>query len=85
MMTDYYLLRKQRLEPDDLYNFKAGRYHFGNGWNDAALMAFGCAAVFSVATVWVPVLGVLSGYAWLIGAALGGLIYLRLARGKLEV
>ncbi|WP_202971773.1 hypothetical protein [Marinobacter sp. ANT_B65] len=28
-----------------------------------------------MATVWVPVLADLSGYAWIIGAALGGFIY----------
>jgi len=30
---------------------------------------------FSVATVWAPVLSDLSGYAWIIGATLGGIIY----------
>lgn len=85
MMADYYLLRKQKLERDDLYNLKGGRYHYGNGWNDAAMIAFACAAVFSVATVWVPLLAFLSGYAWLIGAALGGAIYYRLARSGLEI
>jgi len=28
-----------------------------------------------VATVWVPVLSQLAGYAWVIGAILGGIIY----------
>lgn len=85
MMADYYLLRKQRLERDDLYNFEGGRYHYGNGWNDAAMIAFGVAAVFSVATVWVPALSGLSGYAWLMGASLGGVIYYRLARSHVQV
>ena len=75
MIVDYYVLRKQELKRDDLYNMERGVYHFGNGWNDNALVAFGIAAVFSVATVWVPILGALSGYAWIIGAALGGAIY----------
>ncbi|PKQ12756.1 MAG: allantoin permease [Alphaproteobacteria bacterium HGW-Alphaproteobacteria-1] len=75
MIADYYLLRKQALKRDDLYNMEGGAYHFTDGWNRNALMAFGIAAVFSVATVWVPALGELSGYAWVIGAILGGVIY----------
>lgn len=75
MIVDYYVLRKHELKLDDLYNMEGGTYHFGNGWNNNALVAFGIAAVFSVATVWVPILGQLSGYAWIIGAILGGVIY----------
>ena len=75
MIVDYYALRKQELNRDDLYDMEGGSYHYGNGWNDHALVAFGIAAVFSVATVWVPFLGQLAGYAWIIGAVLGGAIY----------
>lgn len=75
MIVDYYLLRKQELKRDDLYNMEGGVYHFKNGWNDNALVAFGISAIFSIATVWVPLLNELTGYAWIIGAILGGLIY----------
>ena len=80
MIADYYLLRKEVLNRDDLYNMQGGTYHYRNGWNDNALVAFGIAAVFSVATVWVPVLSQLSGYAWVIGAVLGGVIYFQRCR-----
>lgn len=82
MVVDYYLIRKGNLDLADLYDLKGGAYHYGNGWNDAAVLAFGIAAVFSVATVWVPVLAALSGYAWLLGAGLGGGIYYALLRRK---
>nr|WP_245667736.1 NCS1 family nucleobase:cation symporter-1 [Neptunicoccus sediminis] len=75
LIVDYYILRKQELNRDDLYNMDGGTYHYGNGWNEHALVAFAIAAVFSVATVWVPVLSQLSGYAWIIGSLLGGFIY----------
>jgi NCS1 family nucleobase:cation symporter-1 len=39
------------------------------------------AAIFSIATVWVPALAVLSGYGWVIGAVLGGVIHWGLMRG----
>ncbi|MBY6161534.1 NCS1 family nucleobase:cation symporter-1 [Mameliella alba] len=85
MIVDYYLLRKQALKRDDLYKTQGGVYHFGNGWNDHALVAFGVAAIFSVATVWVPLLSDLAGYAWIIGAVLGGAIYYARAKGKVTV
>ena len=75
LIVDYYLLRKQSLNRDALYNMDGGEYHYRNGWNDNALIAFAIAAVFSIATVWVPALAQLSGYAWVIGAVLGGVIY----------
>lgn len=80
LIVDYYLVRKENLKRDDLYNMDGGEYHYGNGWNDTALIAFGIAAVFSVATVWVPALGVLSGYAWVIGAVLGGAIFYAMSK-----
>ena len=44
-------------------------------------MAFVFAAVFSVATVWVPALANLSGFGWVIGAVLGGGFHVMLMRG----
>ena len=75
LIVDYYVVRKQELSQQDLYNMEGGQYHYKNGWHDNAVIAFAIGAVFSVAAVWVPVLSDLSGYAWIIGAALGGIIY----------
>ncbi|MEW2915946.1 NCS1 family nucleobase:cation symporter-1 [Ruegeria sp. ANG10] len=83
MIVDYFMIRKEELNRDDLYNMEGGEYHYGNGWNDSALIAFGIASVFSVATVWVPALGILSGYAWIIGAILGGVVYNAMAKKKI--
>ena len=85
MIVDYYWHRKEQLNEDDLYNMEGGTYHYQNGWNHAAVKAFGLAAIFSVATVWVPWFSVLSGYAWVIGAVLGGVIYNALAKGNVKV
>lgn len=85
MIVDYYVHRKGHLDLDDLYDVQAGRYHYENGWNRTAVTAFALAAIFSVATVWVPWFGFLSGYNWVIGAVLGGAIYNLLAKGKIRV
>lgn len=76
MVVDYYLVRRQRLLLRDLYSTDpAGQYAYTAGWNRKALVAFAVAAVFSIATVWVDALADLTGYAWLLGAFLGGLVY----------
>ena len=85
MIVDYYFHRKEQLNEDDLYNMDGGIYHYDNGWNGAAVKAFGLAAVFSVATVWVPWFSFLSGYNWVIGAILGGVIFNVLAKDKVKV
>jgi NCS1 family nucleobase:cation symporter-1 len=82
MIVDYYLHRRQRLDLDGLYDMTGGPYHYRDGWNDAAVKAFGLAAVFSVATVWVPWFAVLEGYNWVIGAILGGVLYNAMAKGR---
>ncbi|RYG89534.1 NCS1 family nucleobase:cation symporter-1 [Loktanella sp. IMCC34160] len=85
MIVDYYWHRKEQLNLDDLYNMDGGTYHYQNGWNNAAVKAFGLAAIFSVATVWVPWFGFLSGYNWVIGAALGGVVYHAFAKNSVKV
>ncbi len=85
MIVDYYWHRKEQLDVDDLYDMDGGAYNYQNGWNTAAVKAFGLAAVFSVATVWVPWFSYLSGYAWVIGAILGGLIFNALAKDHVKV
>ena len=80
MIVDYYVHRKEQHNVDDLYNMDGGTYHYNEGWNGAAVKAFGLAAIFSVATVWVPWFAFLSGYNWVIGALLGGVVYHMLDR-----
>nr|WP_312885623.1 NCS1 family nucleobase:cation symporter-1 [Lipingzhangella halophila] len=76
MVIDYYLLRRQRLNIQDLFSSAPdGEYYYSKGWNQRALGAFAIAATFSVATVWVPALESLSGFAWIFGAAFGGVLH----------
>jgi len=76
MVADYYLVKKQELNLQDLFSTDPqGIYYYNGGWNLKALIAFFPAALFSIASVWVPALQDLSGYAWIIGAALGAIFY----------
>ncbi|WP_432473971.1 NCS1 family nucleobase:cation symporter-1 [Amphritea sp. HPY] len=85
MVVDYYLVRKQKLNLEDLFSSAPeGEYHYNNGFNNKALQSFAIAAIFSVGTVWVPALEAMAGFGWVVGAILGGLVY-RLLMGKSEV
>lgn len=82
IVADYYLVRRQRLNVQDLYSTsRQGTYWFQDGWNRRAVIAFAIAAVFSVLAVWLPALAELSGFAWLLGAFLGGLLHWVAMRG----
>jgi NCS1 family nucleobase:cation symporter-1 len=86
LVADYYLIRKQRLNVQDLFsNQPGGAYYYDRGWNRTAITAFGIAAIFSVGTVWIPVLAGLAGFGWVIGALLGGTLHLVMMRKVVEV
>ncbi|MEZ5936448.1 MAG: NCS1 family nucleobase:cation symporter-1 [Alphaproteobacteria bacterium] len=81
MVIDYYLIHKQHLKIQDLFSAKPeGTYYFDGGWNRKAMTAFGVGAVFSIASVWLPFLEALSGFAWIIGAAIAGAVHYSLMR-----
>ena len=81
LVIDYYFVRKQTLDVDALYDeSENSKYYYSNGWNTNTIIAFAIGAVFSICTVWFESLSSLSGYGWMIGAALGGLIYFILSR-----
>ncbi|WP_299847051.1 NCS1 family nucleobase:cation symporter-1 [uncultured Paracoccus sp.] len=81
LIADYYIVQKRQLDLPQLFSDQpSGRYFYQDGWNRNAIIAVGVAAVFSIATVWLPALAGLTGFGWLIGAALGGVIHIALAR-----
>lgn len=76
MIVDYYLIKNSKLDIEQLFCANpSGMYYYDNGWNKKAIRAFVLAAIFSIATVWIPALGFLSGFSWVMGAALGGALY----------
>ncbi|WP_020683687.1 NCS1 family nucleobase:cation symporter-1 [Marinobacterium rhizophilum] len=86
MIVDYYLIRGGNLDIQDLFSADPeGAYYFDGGWNKKAIMGFSVAGIFSIGTVWVPALEALSGYGWVIGALLGGVIHWVLMRGSVVV
>jgi len=83
MIVDYYVIKNQRLDVNQLFSTKkGGKYYYNDGWNQKAFVAWAIAGVFSVLTVWHPSLSGLGGYAWIIGAALGTILHLMMSGGK---
>lgn len=76
LVADYYIVQRRSLKVSDLYSMrKDGRYFYSQGWNVRATVVIAIAAVFSISAVWVPALSGLSGFAWVIGALLGAILY----------
>ncbi|GAB2857323.1 NCS1 family nucleobase:cation symporter-1 [Hymenobacter ruber] len=92
MIVDYYLIRRQQLNVPDLYQFH-GRYAYRGGFNPAAIIALiigvlpnvpgflTAIGVLDKGTVW-PALVAVYNYAWFVGFAVSGLVYLLLMRGQ---
>ena len=81
LVVDYYLIKRQHIDMNDLFSDKpTGAYYYHKGWNIRGLIAFAIGALFSIATVLVPILTKLEGYGFLMGAAIGGIVYWLLMR-----
>ena len=91
MIVDYYIIKKQQLNVDDLFSdSKSGRYHYNGGFNGKAMLAWLLSGYVAVGSVWPNILfaglddffgnlGGGGGYAWIIGAALGAIIHLAIS------
>jgi nucleobase:cation symporter-1, NCS1 family len=83
LVADFYVVQRRSLRVDAMFTMDPDKpYHYTKGWNYRALIAFGVAACFSVAAVWVPALVELSGFAWVIGALIGGALYIGVMSGR---
>ena len=91
MITDYYIIKKQKIDVDDLFSDStSGKYHYNNGFNGKGMLAWVLSGYIAVGTVWPNILvfglddffanlGGGGGYAWMIGAALGAIIHLAIS------
>jgi NCS1 family nucleobase:cation symporter-1 len=94
MITDYYIIKKQRLDVDDLFSDSPnGKYHYNGGFNGKGMLAWVLSGYIAVGTVWPNILflgmddffanlGGGGGYAWIIGASLGAIIHLAISSKK---
>jgi len=94
MIVDYYVIKKQRIDVDDLFSDSPkGKYHYNGGFNGKGMLAWVLSGYIAVGTVWPNILflgmddffanlGGGGGYAWIIGASLGAVIHLAISSKK---
>ncbi|MBL6782225.1 MAG: NCS1 family nucleobase:cation symporter-1 [Alphaproteobacteria bacterium] len=92
MIADYYIIKKQELVVDELFDDSpSSRYHYNGGFNIKAILAWVLSGYIAVGTVWPSILvfglddffanlGGGGGYAWIIGASLGAVIHLIISK-----
>jgi NCS1 family nucleobase:cation symporter-1 len=74
MITDYFLVRKTRLDVHGLYQ-RGGVYEYRNGVNWTALIALAAGILVALSGLVVPILRPLYDYAWFVGFAVAGGFY----------
>jgi len=84
IMIDYYALRRQRVDVEDLFR-EQGRYAYRRGWNPLAVMAFIVGSVPAAVVALTPGLAMWAPFSWFIGAAISGIAYAVLARGRSQI
>ncbi len=79
MITDYFLVRGRQLDVEDLYR-RGGQYEYSNGVNWKAIFALGAGIVLALIGLVLPPVRWLYDYAWFVGFAVSGIVYLVLMR-----
>jgi NCS1 family nucleobase:cation symporter-1 len=83
MIADYYILRRSRLKLDDLYA-RNGAYEYDGGVNWRAVTALGVGIAVALLGLVVAPLRFLYDYAWFVGFAVAGGLYLALMQRSPE-
>jgi NCS1 family nucleobase:cation symporter-1 len=90
MITDYYIVKNQKLDVDALFKEGKGKYWYNDGFNIKAMVAWILSGYVAIGSVWPNILpgglgnffanlGGGGGYAWMIGAALGAAAHLAIS------
>jgi NCS1 family nucleobase:cation symporter-1 len=81
MITDYFLIRRTRLDLQNLYQ-RGGAYEYRGGINPRALLALASGIVLALCGLIIPVLRWLYDYSWFIGFAAAGAVYYGTMRNR---
>jgi NCS1 family nucleobase:cation symporter-1 len=79
IISDYYLVRRQRVVVEDLYSLSpTGSYFYDSGWNRSAVIALAFSGFLSIGLALLGAYGFIlnvGDWGWLIGAVAAALIY----------
>ena len=81
MIADYFIVRHRVLNVDDLY-VRGGIYEYRNGFNSRAIWSLPSGIFVALIGLVVPSLSWLYSYAWFVGFAVSGAVYVVLMRGR---
>ena len=90
MITDYYIVKKERIDVKALFKDGKGKYWYNDGFNYKGMLAWALSGYVAIGSVWPNILpgglgnffanlGGGGGYAWIIGAALGAIVHLAIS------
>ena len=90
MITDYYIVKKQKLDVKALFKDGKGKYWYNDGFNYKGMLAWALSGYVAIGSVWPNILpgglgnffaslGGGGGYAGIIGAALGAIVHLAIS------
>lgn len=79
MIADYFLVRRSRLNLDDLYR-RNGEYEYSRGFHLRALVALAAGVVVALTGRFIPSLHWLYDYAWFTGFFVSGIFYVVLVQ-----
>jgi NCS1 family nucleobase:cation symporter-1 len=79
MIADYFLIRRRTLNVDDLYR-RGGVYEYRNGINPRAIISLALGIAVALVGLVAPGMRWLYDYAWFVGFAVSGAVYLTLMR-----
>ena len=90
MITDYYIVKNQKIDVDALFKEGKGKYWYNDGFNIKAMVAWILSGYVAIGSVWPNILpgglgnffanlGGGGGFAWMIGAALGAIVHLAIS------
>ena len=93
MITDYYIIKKQKIDVNALFNEGKGKYWYNDGFNLKGMVAWILSGYIAIGSVWPNILpgglgdffanlGGGGGYAWIIGASLGAVVHLAISSGS---
>ncbi|AUI50914.1 NCS1 family nucleobase:cation symporter-1 [Arthrobacter crystallopoietes] len=81
IMTDYYLVKKCRIQTDELFNAEpSGLYYYKKGYNPKAVGALAVAGLFTIVMSVIPAFASWAPLAWPVGVLVGAGLYYFISR-----
>jgi NCS1 family nucleobase:cation symporter-1 len=81
MIADYFVIRKRRLNVDDLYR-RGGEYEYSGGVNPRAIVSLVAGVAVALVGLVLPGARWLYDYAWFVGFGVSGFVYVMLMRQR---